>query len=169
MRTMPRLRGWRARPAHPVVPFVGVLGLVVLVAACGGPGSSQESGPDRGGPSVSPAPPPLPPTPVSSSAVPTPTPAVIDPVPGRRERRVAWRFVSAVPGPAVLVEVQVGGAPCDAVTAVEVRESATAVGLTVWAGRTPGAHCHGIPATVGTFRLRVPLEHPLGDRSITRL
>jgi hypothetical protein len=66
-----------------------------------------------------------------------------------------------------VVEVQVGGAPCDAVTGLDVTESATTVALTVWAGRTPRADCHGIPATLGTFRVRVPLDRPLGERTLT--
>lgn len=164
MSTVPRPRGWGARPVRPAVPFLAVLGLVLLVAACGG---APPTGADPGGErSVSPAPPAQPPATVPSEVVPSPEPAVVDPVPGRHERQVTWRLVGTAPGPAVVVEVQAGGAPCDAVTGVDVTESASTVRLTVWAGRTPGADCHGIPATLGTLRLRVPLKEPLGTRTL---
>jgi hypothetical protein len=58
------------------------------------------------------------------------------------------------------------GAPCDAITHIDVAESPEAVELTVWAGRTPGARCRGVPALLGTFRVRVPLDQPLGDRAL---
>jgi len=76
-------------------------------------------------------------------------------------------LVQAV-GKVVVVEVQAGGAPCDAVTGIDVAESPEAVELTVWAGRTPGAHCRGVPAVLGTFRIRVLLAEPLGARPLRR-
>ena len=66
----------------------------------------------------------------------------------------------------MVVEVQLGGPPCDVVTGLNVVESARAVMLTVWAGRETGARCQGVPALLGTFHLRVPLEAPLGARTL---
>ena len=103
--------------------------------------------------------------PTESEPVPEPTPGLVDPVPGGRERRVPWRLVQKA-GKVVVVEVQAGGAPCDAITDIDVAESPEAVELTVWAGRTPGARCRGVPALLGTFRVRVPLDEPLGDRAL---
>ncbi|MGL5808511.1 MAG: hypothetical protein ACRCYQ_01020 [Nocardioides sp.] len=113
------------------------------------------------------APPPVPPTTLEGgSARPEPPPGLATPVPGRRERRVDWRFVEEVPGPALILELQAGGPPCDAVTDVTAVESSSAVDIAVWAGRTPGARCAGVPALLGTFRIRVPLTAPLGSREV---
>ena len=164
-RELARRTARRARPVTPVVPFGALLAVALLLAACASPGAGD--GP-RSEPSVSPLAPVTPPSPVPvpSSEVGTPPPAVVSPVAGRRERRVAWRLVRESPGPAVVVEVQVGGAPCDVVTGVDVTETTTSVTLTVWAGREPGADCRGVPATLGTYRLDVRLHEPLGDRSL---
>ena len=85
---------------------------------------------------------------------------------GQRERRAPWRLVATGPGPAVVVELNAGGPPCDVVTHLDVDESPSTVGLTVWAGREPGAECVGLPALLGTFRVRVPLAQPLGTRTL---
>jgi hypothetical protein len=90
-------------------------------------------------------------------------------VAGQRERRAPWRLVAAGPGPAVVVELNAGGPPCDVVTHLDVDESPSTVGLTVWAGREPGAECLGLPALLGTFRVRVPLAEPLGTRTLVPL
>ena len=153
----------RARPVFPGAPFCALVIVVgLLAAACG---DDQPSARDR---SVPPASPSVTPAPTDSSPVPEPTPGFVEPVPGRRERRVPWRFVEDSAGPAVVVEVQAGGPPCDVVTDLSVSESPEAVELTVWAGRTPGARCRGVPALRGTFRVRVPLTEPLGDRPLRR-
>jgi hypothetical protein len=133
----------------------------LLVAACGDGGASGAG--DRSVPPASPS--VSPPVPTGSESVAEPTPGFVAPVPGRRERRVPWRLVRAA-GRTVVVEGQAGGAPCDAVTHVDVTQSPEAVELTVWSGRTPGARCHGIPAVLGTFRIRVSLSEPLGDREL---
>jgi hypothetical protein len=105
--------------------------------------------------------------PTESEPVPELTTGFVEPVAGQRTRRVRWRAVQAA-GDVVVVEVQAGGAPCDAITDVDVAESADDVELTIWAGRTPGARCRGVPALLGTFRVRVPLAEPLGERSLRR-
>lgn len=156
-----------ARSVLPVAPFAAALILATLLAgACGGPAGTGGGGGSGG--DVPPRPPTRLPTPApDAEPVPTPDPGLISPVTGERERRVRWRFVRAAAGPAVVVEVQVGGAPCDVVTGLDVTESTHAVVLTVWAGREPGARCEGVPALLGTYQLRVPLTEPLGTRTLT--
>ena len=151
----------RAHPVLPGAPVVAVLIVVALLAtACG------EQQPDAGDRSVPPASPSVsPPLPTESEPVAEPTPGIAEPVAGRRERRVPWRLVQAA-GKVVVVEVQAGGAPCDAITHLETSESPEAVELTVWAGRMRRARCRGVPAVLGTFRVRVPLDEPLGDRTL---
>lgn len=105
--------------------------------------------------------------PPRSEPVPELTPGFVEPVAGQRTRRVRWRLVQAA-GKVVVVEVQAGGAPCDAITDIVVAESTDDVELTIWAGRTPGATCRGVPALLGTFRVRVPLTRPLGERPLRR-
>jgi hypothetical protein len=153
----------RACPVLPGAPFCALVVLVALLAAACG-----EQGPPVGDRSVPPSSPSVPPAPSDVAPVPEPPPRFVEPVAGRRERRVPWRLVGAVPGPAVVVEVQAGGPPCDVVTDLSVSESPEAVELTVWAGRTPGARCVGVPAVLGTFRVRVPLVAPLGSRAVRR-
>jgi hypothetical protein len=156
--------GRRAHPVTPGAPF-GALLVVLLVAGLLATACDDGSGTDR---SVPPAPPSAtPPVPRSTGPVPSHTPGLVEPVEGRHERRVPWRLVEAR-GRAVVVEVQAGGPPCDAITGLHAAESPRSVELTVWAGRTPGAHCAGVPALLGTFRVRVPLDAPLGDRTLTR-
>lgn len=155
----------RARPVRPAVPL-GALLLSVMLTACGtwGAGNSG-TGQER---SVSPTGPSQPPSVAPSSPEPRPPePALISPVDGQQERRLDWVVVDAT-GPEVIVEVQVGGPPCDVVTGLDVTEDPDEVTLTIWAGREPGANCSGFPATVGTYRVAVPLDEPLGARSLTR-
>jgi hypothetical protein len=63
--------------------------------------------------------------------------------------------------------VKAGGPPCDVVTHLDVDETPSGVRLDVWTGRVPGAVCAGLPALLGTFRVRVPLAEPLGSRALT--
>ena len=135
------------------------LGAVLFLCACTG------SEPVRSAPPATPSTPPatVRPPQTGASKV-TPTPAVIDPVTGAHERRAPWRLISATDSELV-VEVQAGGQPCDAVTGVDVTESAQTVAVTVWTGRTPDANCPGQPALLGTFWVRVPLNAPLAGRS----
>ena len=153
------------RRAHPVLPGAPVVVLVaaVLLTACGDDGRSGAG--DRSVPPASPS--VTPPVPTESEPVHEPTTGLVDPVAGGRERRVPWRLVQ-VDGRVLVAEVQAGGAPCDAITALEVSESSDTVELTVWAGRMAGARCRGIPAVLGTFRVRITLDEPLGDRAVRR-
>jgi hypothetical protein len=93
-------------------------------------------------------------------------PALTRPVRGSRERSVPWR-PARLAGRSLLLDVQVGGPPCDAVTAVDVEETGEAVTVTVRAGKVPGARCGpGVPAILGTFRVEARLRDPLGSREL---
>jgi hypothetical protein len=156
--------GRRAHPAIPGAPFVVVLVIAsLLAAACAdrGPSGPGDDGAPPAPPSVSPS------VPSADEPRAEPPPGLVEPVRGHRARRVRWRLVQAA-GDVVVVEVQAGGAPCDAITGIDVVESTESVELTVWAGRTPGARCRGVPAVLGTFRVRVPLDAPLGERTVRR-
>ena len=159
---MTQVQARRARPAAPGAPFgalcaAPVVVMVLVLGACGRAVAPGQSAPPRP-PSQGPAP----------TAGPTPSfsPGEVTPVAGQRERRAPWRLVETGPGPAVVVEVEAGGPPCDVVTHLDVDESPSAVRLSVWAGREPGAACVGLPALLGTFRVRVPLAEPLGTRPL---
>ena len=156
-------RGTRpVRPGASSPAVTVVLAAVLLTTGCGGPTSS----PDQGVPPRSPAQTPATRSPDAPTA--TPSPRLVTPVAGAQERRAAWRLVRSGPGPALVVEVQAGGPPCDVVTDLDVRETERTVRLTVWAGRETGASCPDVPAVVGTVHLRVPLAAPLGSRSLHR-
>jgi hypothetical protein len=139
-----------------------MLALVAVVTAC-----ANGAGPP-GAPSVPPTgrgsggPPPLPE--VSPPATPALTP--IDPVAGTRDRTVRWRLAGqADNGRVLLLDVPIGGPPCDAATGVDVRESATEVTIIVYAGKTGSGSCPpGMPAILGTARVRAVLAQPLGSR-----
>lgn len=65
-----------------------------------------------------------------------------------------WRLAARA-GSSLLLDVNVGGPPCDAVTAVEVDETPASIVITVHAGRTPGANCRaGTPALLGSYRVQ---------------
>ena len=104
-------------------------------------------------------------SPAGETPPPQPDPAIIEPVSGSRERTVPFRFGS-IDGHDVIVEVQIGGPPCDTITAADTAESATEVRITLWAGQVTGATCTDVPAMLGTFRVRIPLAEPLGNRSL---
>lgn len=156
----------RARPVRPAVPLGALLLSVLTVTACN---SSGAGGSDTGEePSVPPTEPSQSPSVAPSSPDPNmPEPALISAVDGEQERRLAWAVVDAT-GPVLVVEVQVGGSPCDVVTGLDVTEDPDEVRLTIWAGRETGADCAGFPATVGTYRVAVPLDEPLGTRTLSR-
>lgn len=143
-----------------------VLALVAVVAACangaGPPGTPSVPPTGHGSGNGSGGPPPLPE--VSPPATPALTP--IDPVAGTRDRTVRWRLAGpADDGRVLLLDVAIGGPPCDAVTGVDVRESATEIKIIVYAGKTRSASCPpGVPAILGTTRVRAVLAQPLGSR-----
>ena len=159
--TRPHTRG--ARPVRPGAPLgalaSGSVVVALLLGACGSTAAPGQSAP--------PGPPSRSPSPTSGGPTPSFPSDEVTPVPGKRERRVPWRLVDAGPGAAVVVEVKAGGPPCDVVTDLDVEETPSGVRLTVWAGRRPGASCVGVPALLGTFRVRVPLAEPLGSRPLT--
>jgi hypothetical protein len=96
----------------------------------------------------------------------TPAPSIIRPVRGRAERPVRWRL-AARSGRSLLLDVNVGGPPCDAVTAVEVDETPASIVITVHAGRTPGADCRaGTPALLGTYRVKARQREPPAARKL---
>lgn len=162
---MPLGRVRRRGPGTPLGVLAGLTALAAL-AAC----ASGGSGPGATGTGVPPAPPATSPRPVPAPPADQapPTPSVMDPVAGQRERRLPWTVVRPS-AETLVVEVAAGGPPCDAVTGVDVVESADRVAVTVWAGRVPGATgCEGpVPALLGTFWVRVPLAAPLGARAVT--
>ena len=140
-----------------------------LLASCADGGSGGSGGSGESVPPASPtgeSPGSVPPAPLPDEETPDePAPATVTPVAGERARVVPWRVVRAA-GTALVVEVQVGGRPCDAVTDVEVDESSERVRLTVWAGPVAGAECTGQPALLGTARVRVRLAEPVGERDV---
>src|SRR5262249_19780283 len=109
-------------------------------------------------------PPPLP----EASPPATPSLVPVAPVPGTRARAVRWTLAgSADGGGTLLLDVAVGGPPCDAVTAVDVMETARRVTVSVYAGATASASCGpGVPAMVGTVRVPAHLSGPLGSRAL---
>ncbi|MGL5826983.1 MAG: hypothetical protein ACRCYU_19545 [Nocardioides sp.] len=152
----------QARPASPGVPGVALaLVLGVLATAC------TEDAPAG----VPPAPNAAEPTHVELGPPPTDDPdttdlGTVDPIPGSRERQVRWRLVHPAGGRVIVIQAQAGGPPCDAITGLTVVESSSRVEITVWAGRAPNAQCVGVPAVLATFRVRVPLDQPLGSRMV---
>jgi hypothetical protein len=65
------------------------------------------------------------------------------------------------------LDVAVGGPLCDAVTVVDVVESADRVSVSVYAGATGQASCGtGVRAMVGTVRVAAHLARPLGSRTL---
>jgi hypothetical protein len=145
-----RFRHVRGRPIR------GALALVL--AGLGGCGSEpvQPAEPARAAPA------PMP----DATPVRTPTPSVTRPVRGTHERAVP-AALAARAGRVLLLDVQVGGPPCDAVTAVDIDERRESVMVTVRAGKTPGARCGpGVAAILGTFRVEARLREPLGSRQL---
>jgi len=162
---MPIRIGSGARPGLPVAPCALALMTVVLLAsACGTAPEPNSSGRAEEAPPTTPARTPAPSA--DPDPVVTPTPGLIAPVSGKRDRVLPWRVVGPADGPAAIVEVQLGGPPCDVITGMDVKESADAVRLTLWAGPESGARCQGVPALLGTFHVRVPLTAPLGNRHV---
>jgi hypothetical protein len=144
--------------------LIGALAIALSLGGCatgarpGGVTVPPNTGAPPGGP------PPLPE--VSAPAPPSLVP--VAPVPGTRERSVRWTLAgSADGGGTLLLDVAVGGPPCDAVTAVDVMESAERVTVSVYAGATATASCAaGVRALVGTFRVPAHLSRPLGSRTL---
>jgi hypothetical protein len=141
-----------------------ITALVLTLTGCApaGPRDTPRSAPPAGG--LDSGPPPLP----DSSAPALPVPPEVTPVPGRRDRTVPWRLVGRRDGDrTLLLEITIGGPPCDAVTAVAVAEATATVSITVYAGVAGQGRCGpGVQGSVGTFRVPARLAQPLGARTL---
>jgi hypothetical protein len=101
------------------------------------------------------------------TTVATPGLTPVDLLPGTRARVATWRLAGRDGARTLLLDVQVGGAPCDAVTDVDVQETANSVRITVHAGVVAFEGCGaGVPARLGVVRVRAHLEQPLGVRRL---
>ena len=155
-----------------------LLAITILATGCGsqssggnpvGSGGTPTSGggadipPSAGGATGS-GPPPFP----ASSPPPTGDLQPISVAPGRRERVAQWRLAEKTDGDRrLLLDVAIGGPPCDTVTGVDIAETSTTVTVTVHAGRLKSAACpSGSAGSLATARVEVRLAHPLGDRSL---
>jgi len=70
-------------------------------------------------------------------------------------------------GRTLRLTVQAGGAPCDGVRRVAVRETRSTVTVTVTTGAEPHAKCGpGVVAMIGTIPVEAKLRSPLGSRSL---
>jgi hypothetical protein len=142
-----------------------LLGSALLVNACGPSDDTHSAGEPTPLTRGQPAPPSHPAT---KTPAPQREPPTIKPTAGRAKRTVPWKLVAKRDGERQLVlEVMLGGRPCDALTGISVRETRKTATITVRAGRVPGARCaDGISAVVGTFRVVAQLVDPLGHRRL---
>jgi hypothetical protein len=153
-----------------------VLAVAILATGCGSqssggnPGSGAASGTPMNdvqpsaGSATGNGPPSLPP----SGPPPTPALQPISPAPGLRERVARWHLAGQTDGGRrLLVDVAIGGPPCDTVTGVDVAETGTTVTVTVHAGRLTSADCpSGAAGSLATARVEARLARPLGDREL---
>ena len=152
-----------------IAVLAAMLGIALLATACGSPTSDGTTGdgidipPSRAGTADS-GPPPLP----EVSPPLTPELVPITPAPGRRERVARWQLAGqSDDGRRLLLDVAVGGPPCDSVTGVEVVETGTSVTVTVSAGRLNSADCPaGSAGSLATARVEAKLTRPLADREL---
>jgi hypothetical protein len=79
-----------------------------------------------------------------------------------------WHLASqSDDGRRLLVDVAIGGPPCDTVTGVDVSETTTTVTVTVYAGRLTSADCPaGSVGSLATARVEAVLSRPLADREL---
>ena len=148
------------------------VGLLAAVAATGCGAASSGSGPGGGGNEIPPSvaqsaqsgPPPLP----GSSPPSIPSLVPITPAPGQRERVAQWHLAGQSDGGRrLLIDVAIGGPPCDAVTGLDVTETGTTVKVTVHAGRLVSADCPaGSTGALATARVVATLDQPLGNRDL---
>lgn len=141
---------------------VAVLAAVACLAVAGCAGTPTSVPPDAGEPERE--------TEATGTYAASPPLPTLGAVSGTREHRVTWRILGVQDSAAdqVVVEVDVGGPPCDVVTEVAVTESDSTVELTVWAGAQEGTteDCATAPLTLGTHALVVPLGRPLAERVV---
>ena len=70
-------------------------------------------------------------------------------------------------GRTLRLTVEAGGAPCDGVRKVAVRETSSTVTVTVTTGSEPDAKCGpGVVAMIGTLQVEAKLDRPLGARTL---
>jgi hypothetical protein len=81
-------------------------------------------------------------------------------------REVPFKLVSTE-GRTLRLTVEAGGAPCDGVRKVAVRETPATVTVTVTTGAEPHAKCGpGVVAMIGTIPVEAKLKAPLGSRTL---
>lgn len=93
----------------------------------------------------------------------------VSPEPAVDLRRARWQRAEAVRGrPEVHIHATLeGGPPCTVLARVDVRETATAVTITLWTGRRPGARCSERRRLVGVpIVVSVALRRSVGDRAV---
>jgi hypothetical protein len=70
-------------------------------------------------------------------------------------------------GRTLRLTVEAGGAPCDGVRRVAVRETPATVTVTVTTGAEPHAKCGpGVVGMIGTLPVEAKLKDPLGKRRL---
>lgn len=140
-----------------------LLGGAIVMSACGSP-DDEPARDEPAQPTTGVRAPPAAP----GAPVPEPRPQRVEPIAGQAQRDVAWELAdSRAGGRSLVLEVKLGGPPCDALTDVDVRETDAVVTVTVRAGRVPGARCGpGVEAVVGTFLVIAELAEPLGGRTL---
>lgn len=145
----------------PAIALVAVLAVAVL-AACAGGGGDRTGDHPPSGPGA--APPAMP----DASVPATPELTPVTAVPGSRVRPLGFTQAGqSTDGRVLFLDVAIGGAPCDAVTGVDVAELPDTVTVTVYAGAVAGATCDPHPrAVLGTARIEVRLAEPLGSRTL---
>jgi hypothetical protein len=132
-------------------------------------GTSTPDSPGRAGVKVPPATTGAPPAMPDRTTPTLPAPSPTTPVPGSRDRIAAWKLAGSTEDDRLLLlDVTVGGPPCDVVTAVDKAETSDMVTIKVYAGKPATATCgSGTPAMLGTVRIAVRLAAPLGGRKLT--
>jgi hypothetical protein len=79
---------------------------------------------------------------------------------------VPFKLASAE-GRTLRLTVEAGGAPCDGVRKVAVRETPATVTVTITTGAEPHAKCGpGVVAMIGTIPVEATLRSPLGSRRL---
>lgn len=75
--------------------------------------------------------------------------------------------LASAEGRTLRLTVEAGGAPCDGVRKVAVRETPSTVTVTVTTGAEPHAKCGpGVVAMIGTIPVEAKLKEPLGSRRL---
>lgn len=163
-RVGPRRRGPLAIP-HSAVAILA-MGSAISVAMMAG-GCSGD-GPTAGVPPSSPSNS----SPVTQPGGPRPRSLeenAVRPEPAVDLRQTRWQRAEAVRGrPEVHIHATLeGGPPCTVLGRVDVQETPTAVTITLWTGRRPGARCRERRSLVGVpIVVTVALRHAVGGRAV---